>query len=152
MPKKAVNPDHMTEAQEQTAVIKWTMRADVREMYPELQLLYHIPNGGNRDPVEAAHLKQQGVKRGVPDLCLPVSRDGYHALYIEMKSKTGRARPEQMDWIRELQNQGCMARVCHGWKEAVRLLEAYMNGRKPNVAVGAGRSEQPSDAGGHEPA
>ena len=55
-----------------------------------MKLLHHIPNGGNRDVVEARHLKQQGVKKGVPDLHLPVARGSYHSLYIEMKAETGR--------------------------------------------------------------
>ena len=79
----------MTEAQHQAAVFKWSQLPDVRQRYPELKLLHHIPNGGRRDPVEAKHLKQQGVKSGVPDLCLPVARRDYHGLYIEMKTETG---------------------------------------------------------------
>lgn len=29
------------------------------------------------------YIKRQGVRAGVPDLCLPVSRGKYHALYIQ---------------------------------------------------------------------
>lgn len=79
----------MSEAQHQAAVIKWTQQPAIRSQWPELALLHHIPNGGTRDPVEAKHLKQQGVKNGVPDLCLPVPRGRYHGLYIEMKRRTG---------------------------------------------------------------
>ena len=46
--------------------------------FPELVLLYHIPNGGKRDAQTAISLKRQGVKAGVPDLHLPVARGGYH--------------------------------------------------------------------------
>ena len=52
----------MSEAQHQAAVIKWTQQPAIRSQWPELALLHHIPNGGTRDPVEAKHLKQQGVK------------------------------------------------------------------------------------------
>ena len=36
--------------------------------------MFRIPNGGSRHPAEAARLKAQGVKAGVPDLCIPVAR------------------------------------------------------------------------------
>ena len=51
----------MTEAQHQTILIQWTQLPQVREKYPELKLLHHIPNGGKRNPIEAKHLKEQGV-------------------------------------------------------------------------------------------
>lgn len=89
-----------TEAQHQTNVIRWSMIH--RDHYPELALLFHIPNGGSRDPREAAHMKEQGVKPGVPDLCLPVPRGRYHGLYIEMKTPTGRTSKDQEWWLTKL--------------------------------------------------
>ena len=68
----------MTEAQHQAMVMKWSQQPEIRSRWPELALLYHIPNSGTRDAIEGRHLKQQGVKRGVPDLCLPVARENYH--------------------------------------------------------------------------
>ncbi|MDE7389628.1 MAG: VRR-NUC domain-containing protein, partial [Lachnospiraceae bacterium] len=94
----------MTEAQHQTQVFKWALQPAVRRAYPELKLLHHIPNGGKRDPIEAKHLKEQGVKSGVPDLHLPVARGGYHGLYIEMKTETGRASQNQKWWLEQLAN------------------------------------------------
>jgi hypothetical protein len=115
-----------TEAQHQSAVFKWSLA--VRVKYPELKLLHAIPNGGRRDKIEAAHLKQQGVKPGVPDIHLPVARRGFHSLYIELKREHGRASAEQDWWIEELTKQGNLAKVCQGWKDAVRLLEWYLGG------------------------
>ncbi len=116
----------MTEAQHQTNVFKWALQPEIRRIYPELKLLYHIPNGGRRDPVEAKHLKEQGVKKGVPDLHLPVARGGYHGLYIEMKTETGRASPEQKWWLEQLANQRNYCVICKGWREAVKCLENYL--------------------------
>ena len=116
----------MTEAQHQSNVIKWSQQPSIRQKWPELALLHHIPNGGSRDPVEGRHLKAQGVKRGVPDLCLPVARGPYHGLYIEMKAETGTASPEQKWWGEQLLAQGNMWEVCHGWRSAVRVLEWYL--------------------------
>jgi hypothetical protein len=105
--------------------MKWSL--SVRGRYPELKLLFHIPNGGKRDPIEAKHLQQQGVKKGVPDLCLPVARGKYHSLYIEMKTETGKTSPEQDWWIEELTAQGNFVEVCHGFESAIKVLEWYLN-------------------------
>ena len=72
-----------SEATEQERVINWA--TFYAKDFPELDLLHHIPNGGSRNQLEAANLKRQGVKAGVPDLCLPVARNGKHGLYVEMK-------------------------------------------------------------------
>lgn len=113
-----------TEAQHQTNVIRWSMA--VRDRYPELVLLYHIPNGGSRDSVEGKHLKEQGVKSGVPDLHLPCPRGEYHGLYIEMKTEVRTESDNQAWWRRRLTEQGYFATVCHGWDSAVRTIEWYL--------------------------
>lgn len=113
----------MNEAQHQRMVMQWAEQSGI----PELRLLFHVPNGGSRNPAEARHLKEQGVKKGVPDLCLPVPRGRYGCLFIEMKAEKGRLRPEQRDWIDNLNAVGCFAEVCHGWESAVRVLEWYLS-------------------------
>lgn len=115
-----------SEAQHQAAVIKWSQQPEIRQRWPELMLLYHIPNGGTRDPVEAKHLKQQGVKPGVPDLHLPVARGCYHGLYIEMKTETGRATRDQLWWGEQLLRGGYQWKICHGWMAAVAALTEYL--------------------------
>jgi hypothetical protein len=120
--------ESMTEAQEQIAIIQWA--AYNVGKYPELELLHHIPNGGSRNKIEAANLKRQGVKPGVPDLDLPVARGGYHGLRIEMKTETGRETPEQIWWREKLTEQGYFATVCHGFESAKRTIEWYLNLRE----------------------
>lgn len=114
-----------TEAQEQTALFQWAALMEGR--WPELRLLYAIPNGGSRHPVEARHLKEQGVKPGVPDVFLSASRCGYHGLYIEMKRrKGGRVSVEQKKMILALRAQGYKAEVCRGWEEAKNTICEYL--------------------------
>lgn len=117
----------LTEAQHQSNVIKWSQQPSIRAKWPELAMLLHIPNGGTRDAIEGRHLKQAGVKQGVPDLCLPVPRGRYASLYIELKTETGRASEAQKWWIEHLNDAGNFAEVCHGWESAVRVLEWYLS-------------------------
>ena len=118
----------MTEQQHQAAVIKWSQQPEIRTKWPELAMLHHIPNERKCSVIEGANLKRSGVKKGVPDLHLPVARKGYHGLYIEMKAETGRTTPEQNWWIDGLNKAGNFAEVCHGWESAVQVLEWYMGG------------------------
>lgn len=117
----------MTEAQHQTCVFKWAAQPSIRSKWPCLKLLHHVPNGGKRDKIEAAHMKQQGVKRGVPDLHLPAARGQYHSLYIEMKDEAGKPSPEQLWWAEELRKEGNFVEICHGYQSAVRILEWYLS-------------------------
>jgi len=114
-----------TEAQEQRALFEWA--AYSRTKYPALDLMFAIPNGGSRNLIEARHLKEQGVKAGVPDICLPVPSVRFTALYIELKRrKGGRASDEQRGWIAALNRVGCRAVVCKGWEEAREEIERYL--------------------------
>lgn len=114
-----------SESQEQKALFEWAEYA--KRIYPELALMFHIPNGGSRNPVEARNLKYQGVKPGVPDICLPVGRGKYHALYIEMKRKKGgRASDVQRGWIAALNRAGNKAVICKGWEEARQTILNYL--------------------------
>jgi hypothetical protein len=130
VPKESAAPAP-TEAQEQEALFRWA--AFARGKHPELALLYHIPNGGSRHKLEAANMKRQGVRAGVPDLCLPVPRGGYGALYIELKrTRGGRLNSEQENWLEMLRTAGNAAVVCYGWEDAKAQIEAYLVEKKTN--------------------
>ncbi len=113
-----------SESEEQIALFQWASLMAAK--MPELALLYHVPNGGARCAATAGRLKAEGVKAGVPDLCLPVPRGVYHGLYIEMKVKPNKPTQEQKKWLEALRLQGHMTAVCYGWKEAVAVLEEYL--------------------------
>lgn len=97
--------------------------------YPELNLLYHVPNGGSRHKAEAGRLRAEGVKAGVPDLCLPVARGQYHGLYIELKrQRGGRTSDHQSEWLDALSAQGYKAALCYGWEQAAGTIIEYLTG------------------------
>ena len=121
------------EGNEQIALFHWA--AFIRGTLPEVDLLYHIPNGGSRHKLEAANLKRQGVKAGVPNLCLPVARGKYHGLYIEMKAGRNKPTALQAEWLVLLRRQGYVAEVCHGWQKAAKIIEKYLNLKRGNINV-----------------
>lgn len=120
-----------SEAREQTTLFEWAAIRSVKT--PELNLLYHIPNGGSRNKLEAVNLKRQGVKAGVPDLCLPVPRGAYHGLYIELKAGKNKPTEKQKDWIVWLRSQNYAAEVCRGWEEAAETIQSYLGLKKESL-------------------
>ena len=69
---------------------------------------------------------RQGVKAGVPDICLPVARNGYHGLYIELKAGKNTATQNQKRWLNFLNSQGYKAVICYGWQTAKDEIVNYL--------------------------
>ncbi|MHB1153550.1 MAG: VRR-NUC domain-containing protein [Eubacteriales bacterium] len=114
------------EDDEQVAVIEWAELCT--GAIPELAWLYHVPNGGYRNKIEAMKFKRMGVKSGVPDLVLPVARSGYHGLYIELKAKDGIVSEKQREWLNNLRHQGYFAIACFGADETISIIKNYLKG------------------------
>lgn len=117
-----------SEYEEQRAVIQWAEIAQKR--HPELALLLHIPNEGKRSFAQTQALKNIGLRKGVPDLFLPVARGAYHGLWVEMKARGGRLSKEQGGWIESLRVQGYVAEVCYGAEDAVSVIKHYLSSGK----------------------
>lgn len=88
--------------------------------------LFHIGNGGLRDKKTAAILKLQGVKRGIPDYCLPIPNAHHAGLWIELKTEYGEVSPEQSDWLQHLNQSGYKAVVAIGHYQAIAEIESYL--------------------------
>lgn len=101
------------ESGHQEALFNWA--AYRTGLMPELQYMYHVPNGGKRDAATAVALKRQGVKAGVPDIMLPAARAGYHT-----------TTKKQKEWLEYLRQQGYYTAVCYGWQPAAQLIEQYL--------------------------
>ncbi len=112
-----------SEHEHQVALIKWF---DL--YYKEFRgRLFAIPNGGQRNVIVATKLKAEGVRRGVPDLMLPLPMGDYSGLFIELKNEKGRPTEEQDDWIDYLNAIGYFAILCRGFDEAKIAILNYMN-------------------------
>lgn len=95
------------------------------------ELAYHVPNGGSRKggAREGARLKAQGVKAGVPDICIAVARGGYMGLYIEFKAtppNDAAVSKTQNEWLGRLEVQGYKAVLCKGMQALINEVEAYL--------------------------
>ena len=90
-----------------------------------MSCIFAIPNGGIRDLGTALKLKAEGVKKGIPDLFMPLAKNGFHGLFIELKTETGKLSKEQKEWQQRLNLNGYKAVVCFGYKEAIEVIKNY---------------------------
>jgi len=127
----------MSEHDEQVAIFEWAAMS--LGVYPELELLYAIPNGaklpykknarGGRYSREAFWLLREGLKPGVPDMCLPVARSGYHGLYVELKHDKNKPTDKQEWWIDALNTQGYLSVAVWEAEAAIELITNYLEGK-----------------------
>ena len=98
--------------------------------YPQaFKMAFHVPNGGQRNKIVAAKLKAEGVKAGVPDICVALPRGQFHGLFVEMKAKPPHASavsPFQKQWLAQLQAVGYRTVVCKGFQEFRIVIDEYM--------------------------
>ena len=117
-------PPAPSESVEQQGLFRWANY--MSGQYPALLLMYHIPNEGKRSRSTGARMKAEGLKPGVPDICLPVPVGKYHGLYIEMKAGKNTTTKNQDDWLEALSGQGYFTAVCWGWEQAAVVITKYL--------------------------
>lgn len=111
-----------TEHQEQAALVQW-----FRMQYPlYANNLVAIPNGGKRDVSVARKLKKEGTLAGASDLLLIKRNRSYCGMFIEMKTKTGKAQASQLQFLDMVQREGYMGVICYGIDEAIIKIKQYM--------------------------
>ncbi len=110
------------ESRIQQGCVRW-----FRYQFPNLaRLLFAVPNGGARDRVTGAILKGEGVVAGVSDLILLVPAGPYHALCVEMKTRTGHQSASQKEWQAEVEKHGYRYVVCRSLDDFINAVYGYL--------------------------
>lgn len=60
------------------------------------------------------------------DLFLPIPKQEFHGLFIEMKVGRNRTSVEQDEWIALLRKNGYRAEVCYGADAAIKAIDDYI--------------------------
>lgn len=140
-----------TERAEQMAVCDWwASYCKTRGLHENL--LLSIPNGSvlagdsKRRAIQMNNLKRTGLRIGAPDLMLAVPRrhlhptnlgiginvagyltvDLFSGLFIEMKRRGEKGRPEQIAFADLLRRQGYSCVIACGADEAIRAVRGYL--------------------------
>lgn len=104
-------------------------------LFPDLECVYAIPNGSNKAKAERWLFETTGLRSGVPDIHVPVSRKPYFGYYIEFKTwkrfntKNNGCSENQLIWIERLKKRGNRVDVLWNPFEAIENLIQYL-GRK----------------------
>lgn len=120
--KKATQP---SEYDHQCALIAWCEKH--KERIPDLGFIFASNNGIRVSIGVAVKMKKAGMKKGVPDLFLPIPRHGFSGFFIEMKVKGGSFGTEQADWFDRLQEKGYRTSVYYSWWDAAAAILSYLD-------------------------
>ena len=124
-PRRRQQPEY----EAQCAVFAWAALMEGR--YPDLKLLFSTLNGVRTSMRQAIKAKKAGMKKGVPDIWLPVRTIGeevmgYVGLVGEMKAPKGVDSPEQKAWLTALSRQGWQIGVWYSAEEAIETIARYL--------------------------
>lgn len=113
----------MKEADLQVQCMTW-----LKTQFPQYRrLCFHVPNGGTRNPVEAAHLKAQGVTPGVADIIIMVPSGKYHGAAIELKVGNNKPTASQQEFLANACKNGYFATLCWSLDEFIELIHTYFS-------------------------
>jgi len=111
------------ESQIQRQCVKW-----FRLQYPTYnKLLFHIPNERKILQHQGARMNDEGRVSGVADLFLLIPSDGFHALFIEVKSAKGRQNGNQKAWQKEVERFNYKYLVIRSLQEFQNAVNEYLH-------------------------
>ena len=90
---------------------------------PEGAVWFAVPNGGSRNPIEAAKMKRMGTRPGIPDICI-IWRG--RSIFIELKTPKGRTSPAQEAVMSALTMAGAVVNVCRSLEDVQGFLATIM--------------------------
>lgn len=106
----------------QVACVRW-----FKHQYPFFaHNLFAVPNGGRRDAVTGARLKDEGALAGVADLILLKPNRFYGALLIEMKTRKGKQQQTQREWQQKIAADGYRYVICRSFDDFRREVNDYI--------------------------
>ncbi len=115
-----------SEHQEQAALISWWSNVHRSYALPHFSL-FAVPNGGARDAITGARLKDEGVRRGALDLILAKTTKRYAGLFLEMKVGDNKPTDEQEAFIEYLIGAGYCASVHWNAASAIEEIKRYLS-------------------------
>ena len=107
------------ETRDHIALATWLRSAGV--------FFWHTPNEGKRSATAGRKLKKMGMLPGVADIIIldrPPAHPDVPFVALELKTETGRATLLQQQFLAKVTERGGLARVCHGFADAVSWLQS----------------------------
>jgi hypothetical protein len=124
---KLTSPRIQHEFFDQAAVIRW--RDLNLKRTPDVRWLFSTLSGVPLRPAQARRMKLSGLVAGLPDLWLPVRRDPFCGLAVELKHGKNVPTDEQWNWLRFLTSQGWYTSVAYGHEAAINIIADYLDSK-----------------------
>lgn len=115
----AVRKPAVSEGQLQKAVVTWL---SIQEQLGRLTYA-HIPNEGRRSRIAGSNLRRMGLRAGFPDL---VVFGHFGCGVIELKTETGKIRPNQREWAERFQTFEIPHAICRSLEDVMTRVDAWM--------------------------
>ena len=90
------------------------------------RIVIHVPNEGKRSVQYGHELNLMGMRAGVYDLFIATARHNYIGAWVELKSKNGKLRPEQMEFAKDMEEQNYFTKVCRSIEETIETINWYV--------------------------
>lgn len=114
--KQSRKPRHL-ESQIQRQMVQW-----FRLQYPKW-IIAAIPNGGQRNALEAKIMKGEGVLAGFSDLIIIANKN---VLFVEVKTKDGRQSELQKKFQTDVERLGFQYLICRSLQEFQMTIEKWL--------------------------
>lgn len=127
-----IGPEHRL----QQAVCQWCDKVAAHGPLAGMRLAYAIVNAGARSAQAAQYLRAEGLRPGLPDMCLPLPRFGFGAAYLEHKVMPRRLDADQIAYAWALVRAGNAYRISYCFEDSVEFLTRYVTtGRVADLTV-----------------
>lgn len=116
------------EATIQIEIFNWIREQEPK--HPVLKTIFHTPNsffGTNFGVI--THLKKMGMRKGVYDIIVPVSKGNYAGLWIEVKKPKGKLSLEQLQYIDLINNHSdhpTLFKTTFDAEEGIQIIKSYL--------------------------
>jgi hypothetical protein len=96
-------------------------------LHPDIGLdAFAVPNAARRSLRQGARMKAEGMRAGVPDVCIDAAHGGWFGARVEFKTATGTTSPAQKERLKRLLSQNYYAVVARSLVEAQELTLNYL--------------------------
>jgi hypothetical protein len=96
--------------------------------YPKT-LFTHVANEGKRTPFEQYKMKYLGTKPGIPDIMIFEPNETKNGLAIELKAGYNKPTPNQLKWLKSLENNNWVAVWSNNLDECIEIIDKYFNNK-----------------------
>lgn len=90
------------------------------------KISHHVANERECNTQQGSLLKRSGVKKGVVDYHIERAAQGYHGLKIELKIKPNKPSSEQLEYIKQMNEEGYLAVVRWSADECISTVREYL--------------------------